>query len=217
MFKENNFAFAIFITCMTLSCLFITASQASERYTGPGFKIQRNDTATLATGCFWCTEAVFQELDGVISVVSGYSGGITPNPSYESVSSGLTGHAECCQVIFNPDKISFADLLEVFWKVHDPTTLNRQGNDIGPQYRSAIFYHTEIQQQVAKKYKKLLSESGAYTDPVVTEISRYKGFYKAENYHQDYFRLHGNEPYCQYVIQPKLDKFRQVFKEKIKN
>jgi peptide-methionine (S)-S-oxide reductase len=174
------------------------------------------DTATFGTGCFWCTEAVFQQLKGVIEVSSGYSGGSVKDPTYREVCTGSTGHAEACQIVFNPKVISYTDLLEVFWKTHDPTTLNRQGNDEGTQYRSAIFYHNELQRQVAEKYKKQLDVSGAFSNPIVTEITKYTNFYKAENYHQDYYNLNGSEPYCKYVIAPKLDKFKKVFKDKLK-
>ncbi len=177
----------------------------------------KTDTATFANGCFWCTEAVFEELDGVISAVSGYSGGHTKNPSYKEVTSGATGHAECIQVVYDPEKISFDKLLEVFWQTHDPTTLNRQGADVGTQYRSAIFYHNEEQKQKAEQYKAALDKSGAYDDPIVTEITAFDKFYTAEDYHQQYYEVNGNSnPYCRIVIQPKLEKFRKVFKEKLK-
>jgi peptide-methionine (S)-S-oxide reductase len=175
-----------------------------------------NDTATLGAGCFWCVEAVFQRLNGVVSVVSGYSGGSVKNPAYKEVCTGLTGHAEVCQIIYDPKKISFKDLLEVFWKVHDPTTLNRQGNDVGTQYRSAIFYHSEEQKMEAQKYKTELDQSGAFDKPITTEITAYTVFYPAENYHQDYYNQNGTEPYCRFVIQPKVEKFEKVFHEKLK-
>jgi peptide-methionine (S)-S-oxide reductase len=172
--------------------------------------------ATFANGCFWCTEAIFEELDGVISAVSGYSGGDTENPSYKEVCSGGTGHAECLQITYDTTKISFDELLEVFWQTHDPTTLNRQGADMGTQYRSAIFYHTDEQKQKAETYKAALDKSGAFNRPIVTEITAFSTFYPAEDYHQQYFELNGNEnPYCRVVIQPKLDKFRKVFKDKL--
>lgn len=174
------------------------------------------DTATLGTGCFWCTEAVFQQLKGVLKVTSGYSGGAEVNPTYKDVSTGTTGHAEVIQIVFDPAEISFDDLLEVFWQTHDPTTLNRQGNDVGPQYRSAIFYHDAEQKSKAEKYKKELNESGAWDKPVVTEISPYTAFYKAEDYHQDYYNNNGSQPYCYYVIRPKLEKFQKVFKSKLR-
>lgn len=176
------------------------------------------ETATFANGCFWCTEAVFRELNGVSSVVSGYTGGETANPTYKEVCGGQTGHAECLQIEYDPSKISFDELLEVFWKTHDPTTLNRQGADVGTQYRSAIFYHNEEQKAKAEKYKAELDKSGAFDKPIVTEISPFTKFYPAENYHQQYFENNENSnPYCQFVIRPKLDKFRKVFKGKLKN
>lgn len=175
------------------------------------------DTATLGTGCFWCTEAIFQQLKGVLKVTSGYSGGNEINPTYKDVSTGTTGHAEVIQIVYDPAEISFDELLEVFWQTHDPTTLNRQGNDIGPQYRSAIFYHNEEQKAKAVKYKKDLDESGAFEKPIVTEISPYTAFYKAEDYHQDYYNNNGSQPYCYYVIRPKLEKFQKVFKNKIRH
>lgn len=174
------------------------------------------DTATFGAGCFWCVEAVFQRLDGVLKVSSGYSGGKIKNPTYREVCSGLTGHAEVTQITFDKSKISFTELLEVFWKTHDPTTLNRQGADAGTQYRSVIFYHNNEQKGLAEKYKAELDKSGAFNSPIVTEISPYTGFYIAEDYHQNYFNLNGKEPYCQFVIQPKIEKFEKVFKDKMK-
>ena len=177
---------------------------------------KQTDTATFAAGCFWCVEAVFQNLDGVISVMSGYSGGQIKNPSYREVCSGTTGHAEACNIVYDPSKLSFDELLEVFWKTHDPTTMNKQGNDEGTQYRSAIFYHSETQKQLAEKYKKELDASGAFSAPIVTEISPYTNFFNAEDYHQNYFNQNGDQPYCRFVIQPKVDKFKKVFKDKLK-
>jgi peptide-methionine (S)-S-oxide reductase len=174
------------------------------------------DTATFGNGCFWCTEAIFSELKGVLKVTSGYSGGTTKNPTYKEVCTGLTGHAECLQIVYDPTVISYEELLEVFWKTHDPTTLNRQGNDVGTQYRSVIFYHNEQQKALAEKYKKELNEARVFPNPVVTEIVPMKVFYPAENYHQEYYKLNGHEPYCQFVIRPKIEKFRKVFKNKLK-
>ena len=174
------------------------------------------ETATFANGCFWCTEAVFSELKGVLTVASGYTGGQTDNPTYKEVCSGATGHAECLQIEFDPSKISFNELLEVFWQTHDPTTLNRQGADVGTQYRSAIFYHNEEQKEKAEKYKAGLDKSGAFGNPIVTEIKAFTKFYPAENYHRQYFENNeNNNPYCRIVIRPKLDKFRKVFKDKL--
>jgi len=175
------------------------------------------DTATFANGCFWCTEAIFEQLDGVISAVSGYSGGHVENPTYKQVCTGETGHAECLQIVYDPAKISFDELLEVFWQTHDPTTLNRQGADVGTQYRSGIFYHNAEQKEKAEKYKAELDKSGAFDRPIVTEITPFTKFYPAEDYHQQYFENNENSnPYCRIVIRPKLDKFEKVFKDKLK-
>lgn len=177
----------------------------------------RTETATFANGCFWCTEAIFEQLEGVISATSGYSGGHTKNPTYKEVCTGQTGHAECLQIVYDPSKISFDELLEVFWETHDPTTLNRQGNDVGTQYRSAIFYHNDEQKQKAEAYKAALDKSGAFDNPIVTEITKFDNFYPAEDYHQQYFENNeNNNPYCRVVIRPKVDKFRKVFKDKLK-
>ncbi len=175
------------------------------------------DTATFGAGCFWCVEAVYQQLVGVEKVTSGFAGGESDNPSYEAVCSGETGHAEVCQIVYDPTKISFTELLEVFWTVHDPTTLNRQGADIGTQYRSVVFYHNEEQKKLAEHYKAELDKSGSFTKPVVTEISPYTKFFSAEKYHQDYYNNNKNQPYCSMVIEPKLDKFKKVFKDKLKH
>jgi peptide-methionine (S)-S-oxide reductase len=173
-------------------------------------------TATFGAGCFWCTEAVFQRLNGVYSVTSGYSGGKVKNPTYEQVCKGDTGHAECIQLTFDPKVISYVDLLEIFWQTHDPTTKNRQGPDTGTQYRSAIFYHTEEQKELAEKYKKKLDESGAFSEPIVTEVTKFSEFYPAEKYHQNFFNDNPKQDYCKAVIRPKIDKFEKVFKEKLK-
>ncbi len=177
----------------------------------------KTDTATFGTGCFWCTEAIFQELKGVQKATSGYSGGHVANPSYEQVTGKKTGHAEVIQVVYNPEEITFDDLLEVFWQVHDPTTLNRQGADVGPQYRSAIFYHNQEQKDKATHYKEELDKSGAFNSAIVTEITQFKQFYEAEAYHQNFYTNNPNYGYCSYVIKPKLDKFRSVFKEKLRS
>ncbi|MFN0190119.1 MAG: peptide-methionine (S)-S-oxide reductase MsrA [Bacteroidia bacterium] len=174
------------------------------------------DTAIFGAGCFWCVEAIFQQLVGVEKVASGYSGGARENPTYDQVCSGATGHAEVIKVIYDPTKISFVDLLEVFWGVHDPTTLNRQGADVGTQYRSVIFYTNDNQKKLAEDYKAKLNASGAFPQPVVTEISPLKSFFVAENYHQNYFNENGNQPYCSLVIKPKFDKFKKVFGDKMK-
>lgn len=173
--------------------------------------------ATFGAGCFWCVEAVFESLKGVDKVVSGYSGGHVKNPSYREVCNGTTGHAEVCQIYYHPDIISFDELLEVFWGTHDPTTLNKQGNDVGTQYRSAVFYHDTNQKEKALYYKKKLNDSGAYTNPIVTEIVSFESFYVADDYHQEYFSLNPNQPYCTFVIQPKMEKFKKVFGDKLKD
>ena len=173
------------------------------------------ETATFGAGCFWCVEAVFQNLQGVASVVSGYAGGTVDNPTYEQVCSGATGHAEVCQIHFDPARISYRELLEVFWQTHDPTTLNRQGSDAGTQYRSAIFYHSDQQRQTAELYKKELGAAKIWGSPIVTEIAPFKKFYKAENYHQNYYRQNAGQPYCRFVITPKVEKFRKVFEKKL--
>jgi peptide-methionine (S)-S-oxide reductase len=178
--------------------------------------VQKVDTATFGNGCFWCTEAVFQQLEGVLKATSGYTGGHVKNPTYKEVCSGETGHAEALQIVYDPAKITFDDLLEVFWQTHDPTTLNRQGNDVGTQYRSAVFYHNEEQKLKAEKYKAELTKSGAWENPVVTEIVPAQLFYKAEDYHQNYYNENGSQPYCYFVVRPKVEKFRKVFKDKLK-
>ena len=172
--------------------------------------------ATFGSGCFWCTEALFQELKGVKAVVSGYSGGFVPNPTYEAVCSGSTGHAEVVQITFDPAVISYEELLEVFWKTHDPTTLNRQGGDFGTQYRSAVFTHNDEQKKLAEHYKAKLDESQAFPAPIVTEITKFSRFYAAETHHQNYNDNNGQDRYCQAVIRPKLEKFRQVFAKKLR-
>jgi len=174
------------------------------------------DTATFGGGCFWCTEAQFELLDGVIKVESGYSGGTIKNPAYKEVCTGRTGHAEVVQVVYDPSKLNYEELLEAFWLSHDPTQLNRQGNDVGTQYRSVIFYHNEQQHLLAETYKKKLNESKAFDSSVVTEISPFSAFYKAEADHQNYFTENGDQPYCQFVVAPKVEKFKKVFKEKLK-
>lgn len=171
--------------------------------------------ATFGAGCFWCVEAVFQNLNGVESVISGYSGGKIANPTYREVCSGLTGHAEVARIKFDPEKISFKELLEVFWQTHDPTTPNQQGADVGTQYRSVVFYHDEEQRKTAEFFKKELDDSGAFAKPIVTEISPLEDFYKAEDYHQNYFLNNPEQAYCSMVIRPKIEKFKKVFASKI--
>jgi peptide-methionine (S)-S-oxide reductase len=176
----------------------------------------KTDTATFGEGCFWCTEAFFQRLNGVYKVVSGYGGGHVENPTYEEVCDKTTGHVELARIIYDPAKISFDELLEVFWKTHDPTTMDQQGNDVGPQYRSVIYYNSEEQKQKALHYKEKLDKSGAWDKPIVTMIEPFKNFYPAENYHQNYYNDNQNQGYCRFVIAPKLEKFEKVFKDKLK-
>lgn len=181
----------------------------------PG-QAKKLNTATFGSGCFWCTEAVFQKLKGVDSVVSGYTGGMVSNPTYQQVCTGATGHAEAIQITYDPAVITYPELLEVFWKTHDPTTLNRQGHDVGTQYRSAVFYHDEEQKKQAEHYKQKLNDEHAFPKKIVTEITAAQKFYPAEDYHQNYFNLNGRQPYCQHVIRPKVDKVKKVFKDKLK-
>jgi peptide-methionine (S)-S-oxide reductase len=208
------------ILTLTVFTLLIGAVFAQKNKPA-GTKKMTNDSsekqmATFASGCFWCTEAIFLNVNGVEKVESGYIGGKVKNPTYKEVCSGLTGHAEAIQLTYDPKKISYEELLEIFWKTHDPTTLNRQGADAGTQYRSAIFYHNDEQKKLAELYKKKLDDAKAFNDPIVTEITPASTFYVAEDYHQNYFNLNGSAPYCSYVIQPKLDKFKKVFKDKLK-
>ncbi len=202
--------------------LFLQASSCTEK-TGNALNkntmansLEQTDTITLGAGCFWCVEAVFQQLRGVTSVVSGYSGGHVKNPSYKEVCTGNTGHAEVCQVTWNPAEVSLSEILEVFWKTHDPTTLNRQGADVGTQYRSVIFYHNAEQQQMAADIKSALEKEKIWPNPVVTEIVPFEKFYPAEDYHQEYYFNNTSQPYCTMVITPKLEKFKKVFSDKLR-
>ncbi len=175
------------------------------------------ETTTLGAGCFWCVEAIFQNLKGVSGVVSGYAGGAVDNPSYQQICAGRTGHAEVVQITFKPKVISFEDLLYIFWRSHNPTTLNRQGADVGTQYRSVIFYHTEAQKAIAEKSKAEIEDSGLWPNPIVTEITPFNNFYQAEEYHQNYYRLNPNQPYCRMVIDPKMQKFKKEFQPKLRS
>ena len=178
--------------------------------------VAQTETATLGGGCFWCTEAIFKSLKGVETVESGYSGGHNKNPTYQEVCTGETGHAEVIQIIFDPKIISFDEILEVFFETHDPTSLNRQGADAGTQYRSVIFYHSPEQKEKAEAYKARLNKENVFNKPVVTEIKAFDKFYKAENYHQNYFANNRSQGYCQFVIVPKIEKFKKIFKNKLK-
>lgn len=211
------------IQIIIFSCIFVlTTGINSKSMTMNNNKAkgsQENsklETATLGSGCFWCVEALFENLKGVQAVISGYSGGEKTDPTYKEVCTGLTGHAEVCQIKYDPQIISFKELLEVFWQTHDPTTLNRQGGDVGTQYRSAIFYHTPEQKQLSEKYKEQLDKSGAFPGPIITEIVPFVKFYPAENYHQDYYNNNSSQPYCSMVIKPKMEKFKKAFQDRLK-
>lgn len=218
----NHFTIYFLLSLNTFACTRqednkeISANKIMEINTD-SLKQAGLETATFGAGCFWCVEAIFQELDGVEKVASGYSGGNRPNPTYEQVCSGATGYAEVIQVYYDPKKITYDELLDVFWRTHDPTTPNQQGADRGTQYRSAIFYHDDKQKELAEKYKKELDASGAFDKPIVTEIAPFRNFYLAESYHQNYYKANPDKPYCSVVIQPKLEKFRKVFKDKLKD
>ncbi|WP_394699906.1 peptide-methionine (S)-S-oxide reductase MsrA [uncultured Draconibacterium sp.] len=172
--------------------------------------------ATLGGGCFWCTEAIYLELKGVVDVKPGYSGGHVKNPTYKQVCNGTTGHAEVVQITFDPEVVSFSEILEVFFMTHDPTTLNRQGNDVGPQYRSAIFYHNEEQKEVAERVIDLFEKEEVYSRPIVTEVTKFDQFYIAEDYHINYYARNKTQGYCQFVVAPKLEKFKKIFKDQLK-
>lgn len=177
----------------------------------------KTEEVTFGAGCFWCVETCFKELDGVVEVYPGYAGGKVLNPTYEQVCSGTTGHAEVARIVFDPEKITFEALLELFWWIHDPTQLNRQGNDVGTQYRSVVFYHSEAQKSITEKYIAKLTKEKVWDNPIVTEVKEINNFYRAEQYHHDYFNLNPQNQYCQYVVKPKVEKFRKVFKEKLKD
>lgn len=198
------------ITGLLVGFLFMAATDGNR--TGE----EKVETATFGSGCFWCTEAVFQRVNGVETVVSGYMGGHRNNPTYEQVCTGTTGHAEVIQITYKPSVVSYAELLEIFFRTHDPTQLNRQGNDIGTQYRSVIFYHTTDQEKQARFYLDQLNKTGVYNKPVVTEISSAVTFWPAEDYHQNYFNRNPGQGYCSFVVKPKVEKFKAVFKEKLK-
>lgn len=203
------------IALFATSCGAQAPPQASKAAGGdkPAGKLE---LATFGSGCFWCTEAVFEQVKGVEKVVSGYSGGSVPNPTYKQVCTGLTGHAEVVQLSFDPSVISYADLLQIFWKTHDPTTLNRQGPDVGTQYRSVIYYHNDKQKETAEAYKKQLNDAHEFKQPIVTEISPFTEFYPAEGYHQDFYELNRRNRYCTTYIRPKIRKFNRMFKDKMK-
>jgi peptide-methionine (S)-S-oxide reductase len=190
---------------------------AKDSSTGIHSKIDKDlEIATLANGCFWCTEAIFSRVKGIKSVIPGYSGGKTSNPSYEQVCTGITGHAEAIQIEYDPKIISFEKILDIFWHTHDPTTLNRQGNDVGTMYRSAIFYHDENQKNIAERTKKELEKEGVFKNPIVTEIIPFSNFFPAENYHKEYYENNRSAPYCSFVIDPKVQKLLQKYGDEIK-
>lgn len=193
-----------------------TFAEMSQKQTDHKMSEHKTEIASFAAGCFWCVEAQFQQLEGVEKVESGYTGGHVANPTYKEVCTGTTGHAEACNITYDPSVISYDELLAAFFMSHDPTQLNRQGNDIGTQYRSGIYYHNETQKEKAEYYIKKLNEEKAYPNPIVTEVKPYGTFYKAEDYHQNYYNQNGEEGYCRMVIRPKLDKFKKVFAGKLK-
>jgi peptide-methionine (S)-S-oxide reductase len=199
-----------------LLLLALSVSSYGQKPTSKPQSTAMEQQATFGSGCFWCTEAVFLAVKGVSKVESGYSGGSVKNPTYKEVCTGLTGHAEVTRITFDASVVSYSDLLEIFWNTHDPTTLNRQGNDEGPQYRSVIFYHDDNQKKVAEAYKAQLESSKVFASRIVTEISPLTNYYPAEDYHQNYYALNPNAGYCQYVIRPKVEKFRKQFKNKLK-
>jgi peptide-methionine (S)-S-oxide reductase len=205
--------YLIIIILVFLGCRSVEKPVKAEAANLDGKNLE---IATFGSGCFWCTEAIFVRLKGVYSVVSGYSGGKVENPTYEAVCTGKTGHAEVIQVKYNPEEITYDEMLEIFWKTHDPTTLNRQGADVGTQYRSVIFYHNDEQKEKAQHYKTKLDQSGAWDKPIVTEITSIERFYRAEEYHQNYYEKNPYQGYCSFVIAPKIDKFEKVFKDKLK-
>lgn len=196
-----------------ISCNDYKAEKVNEKV---AINYSDMDTITLGAGCFWCVEAIFEDIKGVESVVSGYANGTVKNPAYREVCTGRTGHAEVCHVVYDAELVPLAKILEVFWQVHDPTTLNRQGADVGTQYRSGIYYHNEAQKEVALSILKKLNTDKVFDNPIVTEIEGLRSFYPAEENHQDYFSLNGDQPYCRAVIQPKVEKFKKSFSEILK-
>lgn len=220
--KKNFFYYSLaFIVLVAAGLVAFTKTSDNKKLPvvlpdSNDFPVKGKDTATFAAGCFWCVDAQFKELKGVESVGSGFAGGHVKNPTYKEVCTGTTGHAEACNIIYDPAQISYDELLAAFFTVHDPTQLNRQGNDVGTQYRSAIFYHDAAQKQKAEYYIAKLNEAKAYKNKIVTVVSPYTVFYKADETHQDFYNKNPDQPYCKYVIQPELEKFRKVFKGKLK-
>jgi peptide-methionine (S)-S-oxide reductase len=215
--KINSLILGIVTLFTSISCGQKSENQKiSKKMNEEKVNMTGMETITFGAGCFWCVEAVFQQIEGVVKVESGYSNGTAKNPSYREVCTGNTGHAEVVQVTFDPKKVSFDTILEIFWKTHDPTTLNRQGADAGTQYRSAVFYSNEAQKTAAEAWKKKLNEEHVFPNSIVTEITPLSNYSKAEDYHQDYYDLNGHNPYCQVVIKPKMDKLQKTFKDKLK-
>lgn len=216
--KKNGLI--VFITLFIAVLSGCNESTSQNQLNEKGKIIQMDNknlqTATFGSGCFWCSEAIFERVKGVVSVESGYSGGNVADPTYEQVCGGKTNHAEVVQIKFDPAIISFDELLEIFWKTHDPTTLNKQGADVGTQYRSVIFYHNDEQKKKAEEYKMELTQAGIWENPIVTEISPSKEFYSAEKYHQNYYEINPKQGYCSFVITPKIEKFEKIFKDKLK-
>lgn len=203
-------SFIILLVISLLSIVVITANNNKEK------QMKKQEVATFGGGCFWCTEAVFEELKGVLKVKSGYSGGHTTNPTYKDIGTGVTGHAEVIHITFNSEELNFSELLDVFFATHNPTTLNRQGADVGTQYRSVVFYHNETQKTATENFIKALEEERVFEDKIVTEITKFDKFYVAEDYHQNFYKNNQNNQYCNAVLNPKLIKFRKQFKDKIK-
>ena len=212
---KKQILLSIFLLALIVSAF--AASLVNKKHgTTPSKATGRIDTATFASGCFWCGEAKFSQLKGVLKVTSGYTGGHVADPDYEQVCTGTTGHAEAFNVVYDSSVITYDELLEAFFLSHDPTQLNRQGNDVGTQYRSAVFYHNKAQSEKALYYIRKLTEQKIYPRPIVTELTGFTVFYEAERYHQEYYKKHPGEAYCRYVIQPQLEKFKHIFKEKLK-
>jgi peptide-methionine (S)-S-oxide reductase len=215
--KINSLILGIVTLFTSISCGQKTENQKiNKKMNEEKVNMANMETITFGAGCFWCVEAVFQQIEGVVKVESGYSNGTAKNPSYREVCTGNTGHAEVVQVTFDPKKVSFDTILEIFWKTHDPTTLNRQGGDAGTQYRSGVYYSNEAQKIAAESWLKKLNDEHVFPNPIVTEIAALSNYSKAEDYHQDYYDLNGHNPYCQVVIKPKMDKLQKIFKDKLK-
>lgn len=218
MNQYNRFVAFILVFCfVAVSACGQKTNEKKQKKTDNMANSGNLEVVTLGAGCFWCVEAVFQQIEGVSKVESGYSGGHKDNPTYKEVCSETTGHAEVCQITFDKSKVSFQEILEVFFGTHDPTTLNRQGNDVGSQYRSAIFYHTPEQKAIAEKVISTLNAEKVFSKPIVTEVTAFSKFYKAEDYHQNYYNNNPGQGYCVFVIKPKLEKLKKVFKDKLKN